>query len=471
MGKIQREAILSIAIPAIGMAFYWPFFRNNYFGLLFSKEALLSNYHANYYLLLLVLVVVYILPTTIWYSRVERVIRQQRILVTILSCVGSLGALLCIIISIYTIAPVFILTCSVIMLSLSLMSLTLMWADFISSIDSQRAVVILTLSLLLSYPISLSALLPHPFLYVLPVAACACSGLAWLSCRYPKVKTQKFTAQILKSVWFRTILYLIFFLVVGSFVRGFFSLGVLDFSVSRVSTLRFYLSLTFSLILMLVVLHRQKNILLFLFWAAVFLTTFAGLFSAAAFYSDHSLIGANIVIVSRDFISYFLWVVLIMAPQGERLPPIPLFGICFLLTQTISGFMSDYIVPYLIGVSGIMLSDYTVLFSLITAFVLLFGFLGYVISFLIDNKVVVPETNSMLSREEVCAETGRKDKLTARETEVLSLISRGYGLNKIAETLYISLSTAQTHAKSLYRKMGVHSRQEIIDLIDRELNS
>ena len=32
--------------------------------------------------------------------------------------------------------------------------------------------------------------------------------------------------------------------------------------------------------------------------------------------------------------------------------------------------------------------------------------------------------------------------------------------------LTISLSTAQTHSRNIYRKTGVHSRQELLDLIE-----
>ena len=61
----------------------------------------------------------------------------------------------------------------------------------------------------------------------------------------------------------------------------------------------------------------------------------------------------------------------------------------------------------------------------------------------------------------------RKYGLSERETEVLALLYRGNTQKKIAEELVVSLNSVQTYAKTLYRKLGVHSRQELIDLVNR----
>lgn len=55
--------------------------------------------------------------------------------------------------------------------------------------------------------------------------------------------------------------------------------------------------------------------------------------------------------------------------------------------------------------------------------------------------------------------------LSRREHEVFSLLSRGYTARRIAQELYISESTVQTHVKRIYAKCGVHSKQELIELV------
>jgi DNA-binding CsgD family transcriptional regulator len=56
--------------------------------------------------------------------------------------------------------------------------------------------------------------------------------------------------------------------------------------------------------------------------------------------------------------------------------------------------------------------------------------------------------------------------LSKRESEITLYMSRGYTLEKIANTLFISHDTVRTHAKNLYRKTGVHKKQQLITLLE-----
>ena len=52
--------------------------------------------------------------------------------------------------------------------------------------------------------------------------------------------------------------------------------------------------------------------------------------------------------------------------------------------------------------------------------------------------------------------------LTSRETEVLSLATRGMKTTQIAGGLCVSTQTVRTHFKNIYQKIGVHSRTEAV---------
>ena len=52
--------------------------------------------------------------------------------------------------------------------------------------------------------------------------------------------------------------------------------------------------------------------------------------------------------------------------------------------------------------------------------------------------------------------------LSKREQEVLELISRGFSYSEIAESKSLSVHTIQTHIKSLYGKLEVHSKMEAV---------
>jgi DNA-binding NarL/FixJ family response regulator len=52
------------------------------------------------------------------------------------------------------------------------------------------------------------------------------------------------------------------------------------------------------------------------------------------------------------------------------------------------------------------------------------------------------------------------DDLTQRELDILSALSRGLTDREIAQQLYISVRTVQSHLAHIYEKLHVHSRTE-----------
>jgi len=57
--------------------------------------------------------------------------------------------------------------------------------------------------------------------------------------------------------------------------------------------------------------------------------------------------------------------------------------------------------------------------------------------------------------------------LSDREAELAAYTYRNYSARKIAKELFIAESTVYTHQKRIYRKTGVHSKHELIELIDQ----
>gem|GEM_PF-1263511 len=85
----------------------------------------------------------------------------------------------------------------------------------------------------------------------------------------------------------------------------------------------------------------------------------------------------------------------------------------------------------------------------------------------VDDPVTVPDPQVMDEYWEqrigrIAAEKG----LTKRETELFEYMSRGYGSSFIADALFISHNTARTHIRNIYRKLGVSSREELLQMID-----
>ncbi len=53
------------------------------------------------------------------------------------------------------------------------------------------------------------------------------------------------------------------------------------------------------------------------------------------------------------------------------------------------------------------------------------------------------------------------DQLTAREREVLQHVARGYTYKEIAERLYISVKTVETHVSAVLRKLQLDNRHQL----------
>ncbi|MBR2836677.1 MAG: hypothetical protein IKE43_13335 [Coriobacteriales bacterium] len=56
--------------------------------------------------------------------------------------------------------------------------------------------------------------------------------------------------------------------------------------------------------------------------------------------------------------------------------------------------------------------------------------------------------------------------LTKRESEILDLLIAGRSRSRIAEILVISENTVGTHIQQLYKKLNVHSLQELLDMLE-----
>lgn len=55
--------------------------------------------------------------------------------------------------------------------------------------------------------------------------------------------------------------------------------------------------------------------------------------------------------------------------------------------------------------------------------------------------------------------------LTSREADIAELLAQGYTAKRVAEELTLSVSTVQSYTKTIYRKMDVHKKDELIEKI------
>ena len=73
--------------------------------------------------------------------------------------------------------------------------------------------------------------------------------------------------------------------------------------------------------------------------------------------------------------------------------------------------------------------------------------------------------------DEIARILATEAKLSPRETEVFLLLAHGRDTSFIQDKLIISQGTVCSHRDRIYRKLGVHSKRELIDLVDGALRN
>ena len=113
-------------------------------------------------------------------------------------------------------------------------------------------------------------------------------------------------------------------------------------------------------------------------------------------------------------------------------------------------------IPNLLGLISVVLGLFVV-----AAYLFVFGDRATTPVFLkveAEKKIIDP-------RLEARNRLVRIGKLSKREADVLALIAQGRSAPRIQQELHVSMNTVNSHTSHIYKKLKVHSRQELLDLI------
>jgi DNA-binding NarL/FixJ family response regulator len=81
---------------------------------------------------------------------------------------------------------------------------------------------------------------------------------------------------------------------------------------------------------------------------------------------------------------------------------------------------------------------------------------------------VMPRSAAAASGPSELFELSEPDLLTAREADVLDLLQQGHTNAEIAHALSIGVETVRTHARNIYRKLGISTRRDLARLTRTE---
>ena len=200
------------------------------------------------------------------------------------------------------------------------------------------------------------------------------------------------------------------------------------------------------------------------FWGSFMLLLIIFLYCVALLNPVHVGLCAEIVLPSRPLAMVLLWLLgFAWARRADRkiaqyiMIAIPLIIIGMNVVADVFGLTS-------FGNSGFMANAVNAV-ALAMAFLMALCFFLWMI---LGIGGICPQRGvegASDGHEEAVRRLSSQYDLTQRECDVMRLLSKGHTQKRIAQDLGLSINSVQTYAKSLYRKVGVHSRQDLIDCV------
>lgn len=175
------------------------------------------------------------------------------------------------------------------------------------------------------------------------------------------------------------------------------------------------------------------------------------------------------------------WILFSHAGRRLRLPATVVWGsgrIAFWLS-TFVGLMlwsvQEAVFPNGIAEDTVAMTTITLVMALLSMVVYQFLLPEKIASSLVtaDEDASAPaslDTAVPRSTDDAAADIAKEFGLSKREAEVFSLLAKGRDTAYIQEKLFISSGTVCSHRDRIYRKLEVHSRQELLDLVESRMD-
>lgn len=466
MGAQQRKMG---AIAVVGMAFWWPLLRNSIIGFVFSPS--LTDHRFSFAALTAFLVCGCLFAAALVIaSRVHPTGRRSPRLLVALGLTASLAVLGACWGASTRWAYIATALCAPLLAALYVV-LPLAWSRALRQIfgkDAKHLALAIMASYALSFVIGYLSYLPEPWLFIRPILSpFIASSLCAVVCG--RASTEEADARTLVAPDAKTLyLLVLFFFLVCSVATGFINTGSVAYQPSSSTFLRDSLNIgvVSGLLVIIAVSRKLERVKI---WIITLLGSllFGGLLIATFFHQSLLASGTGLIQTSKSCFSLMLFLIVILDQRPNLAGSEKAVTILFTLPTLLSTVISYFLVPGIVGALAITYSDFWGTLSLLFGFllgVLLFGFLSAIVLRFVSNA---PQAQGAVpTNNELAHLLGERHSFSAKEEEVLSLMLEGNTYKKIAQIMYVSQSTVQSHVKSMYRKANVHSKQELIDQID-----
>lgn len=459
---------LRLVLSVLGLSLWWPLIRNSVTGFVFAAAAAEGAPWGQRDALCLFVVVVVLGAVAVALAGVRcRTIPAGAFLALgIVSSVANAVAV--------WLPSTGSLVASAVLLGLVFVGFSAAWGWWLAeqAADGREILLVGAASYALSFVVGYLSYAPVPWSWVRPLGAPLITGVCWYACVRmsgadirPLVRSSRETGSLERNLY---VLVLVFFLV-GSVATGFINTGSVAYVPSGGTLIRDTLSLGITLGLMvLAAVTRRFERAVFLLVSVLGAVQFAGIFIATFFGEGWVSYGAGLMQASKSWFSVMLFV-LVLSGRRAEMSLVRHIALLFVLPVTASVGISYLAVPALATSFSIDYEGFWGTLSVTMGF-----FLGVLVFVFLSSMVVrnLPAEESHVhdgaaTVEDVARSLGEKCGCTARERDVLALLVAGNTYKKVAELLGVSENTVQYHSKNIYRKLGVHTKQELVDLVAR----
>ncbi|NTW29582.1 MAG: hypothetical protein HGA39_09525 [Coriobacteriia bacterium] len=353
---------------------------------------------------------------------------------------------------------------------LSYTTLTFAWASTLVRVDNKAAFICIAVSFLLSAVLSLgtfSRTQPIRTIYVLfSLVSLAGSALLWYHSPPKDAYKPSFSFGLLRKLPLGLLGVLALFVLGGRLIQGLVIQG--NFTLAeRVETTVIILGVVLFSILLL----RRKAghapriqpswiLLVILFLLAAFSVVLLD-----ALDSRLLRMGLGIVVAGVDCFEIVIWIVLCNEVHKNQLSSVLVFGPSLVAVKVVPTLLNRYFIPGLARSLEPSATEYLSVFITATVVILVSAVLLF-LSSPASRKRHVNFGEDPQSRRDMCMTIAKRAGLTGRETEIMFLISQGHSFKRMANMLFLVPGTVRGHSQSIYRKLGINTKQELIDLVD-----
>lgn len=365
--------------------------------------------------------------------------------------------------------------------SFAFVTLALAWARVCRSMaldDPKRLVYALCVSSLASIFVSLAFSLQVPRLEFLVVVAPACSALClWCSVRGGEPtasaavlnRTELVAARVPSGVVAVLVLLLAFVVC----IKGASDLLYLDGSRSTLYIKHFVTIAELVIIISVCLFAAGMSRFAFLGWAVLVGGVVSGLVVLFSFPDSSSAFqfGLGTIAAAKTCLELFMFIVVASARRDDAARSILLL---LVVPETVAYLLGCGVLPLVFGMASISAEGSIGFLSLAAGAVIA------VSTFLIMGSLALKSLDDVEAADDSSTGEDAEDDgayrfdqvtaaydLTKRESETAYLFFKGYSAKRIAELHFVSLNTTQSHLRSVYKKLDVHSRQDLIDLVEK----